>query len=324
MFVGNQLTAHSFLKLFDGESKITNGGLNKGEMYNALTLKDALKNNKQKNLDVYFYVNDKSRVKDFRACFIDLDAGRNDNGGYLTLKQVEDKKKTMWQEIGKLKLPPNLIVDTRNGYHLYWLIKDKCKLAEWKRTQNRICNSFLHVGADPLAIRPTQLLRVPGTVWYKTYEKQQPYDITWMSTNNPKYTIDEIDKAFALNKAYPTWVFVNTANMSKSGKNRVPEKYIYLKNSQAKKLLSILGLVVDMKLPMEKEAVDLMQIISGKEIKEKVEKKKEVKEKSPKSHAKKNVDDDEEDEFDWLNTLTPISEKSKKVLDKEELELELV
>lgn len=291
MFVANGLSAQSFLKKFNGESKLVNGGNIKGEIYNALTLKDALKNNKQKNLDVYFYVNAKNRVKEFRSCFIDLDAGRDDKGNYLTLKQVEDKKKDMWQEIQKLSLPPNLIVDSRNGYHLYWLLKDKCTLAEWKRTQNRICNNFLHVGGDPLAIKPTQLLRVPGTTWFKNYEvTQASYDVTWMDTGNPKYTIDEIDNGFKLSKPHPTWVFVNTANISgfSNKKRRKPEKYIYLKSSQAKKLLNILGLVIDMKLPVEKQAMELVQIVSGKDPK-------------PEKKTKKKpfIVEDEEEDVDW-------------------------
>jgi hypothetical protein len=131
--------------------------------------------------DVYFYVNGvrkQNEVKTFRACFIDLDAGRKPDGTYHEARTVVSKKVKMLEAINKFPVKPSWVVDTRNGYQIYWVLNSKSRhitASNWNGLQKKLVNYFKEFGADARGIKANQIYRVPYTWWFKVWEKKAPY-----------------------------------------------------------------------------------------------------------------------------------------------------
>jgi hypothetical protein len=192
----------AFLKLF-GNNKIIcyshestkNGGMIQCD------LKTISKHNK--NSDIYFYVNSggtkANEINNLTSLYVDLDAGRDKNGKYFKPSIVITKKKAMYNKIKTFPVQPNVVVDTRNGLHLYWLLKPTTNKNLWKTLQSKIFNYFKSVGADSKAQKINQLLRVPYTYWRKKWEnKKDDYLITYTIASKSHYDItflnDKLDK----------------------------------------------------------------------------------------------------------------------------------
>lgn len=145
-------------------------------------IKELLDNNLKNSSDAYFYVNG-SRKKDdintVRACYIDLDAGRDQNGHYLSPKIVQEKKKQFLKMINDFAVEPTWVLDTRNGYQVYWILCDndhKIGLTKnkkyWTGIQKKLANYF---NADIRAMKINQIFRVPYTWWRKPWEGKKSY-----------------------------------------------------------------------------------------------------------------------------------------------------
>ena len=135
--------------------------------------------------DIYFYVNSGgTKQKDitmFNACFVDLDAGKA-NGRYLSDHKVRIAKTDMMALIGNFPVKPNYVVESKNGYQVYWLIQLDATYSNevrWKTLQKKICSYFGEYG-DPRALKTSKILRVPTTNWWKN--GQTPYKTSFRST----------------------------------------------------------------------------------------------------------------------------------------------
>jgi len=129
--------------------------------------------------DVYFYVNGGRKqyaINEVRACFVDIDAGRDANGNYLPSKEVMAKKTEFLQKINGFPVKPSWVVDTRNGYQVYWVLdglsRESLYKTRWNAIQKKLVNYF---GGDARAIKINQIYRVPYTWWRKCWEKKAPY-----------------------------------------------------------------------------------------------------------------------------------------------------
>lgn len=133
----------------------------------------ARNNNDYNKKDVYFCLNGgprQSDVKRIYGCFIDLDAGRTPNGTYFADKALRNKKTELRNRISKMKLKPTVVVETRNGYQVYWLFNKPISmknLNEWNKIQAKLCNKF---GGDKHVLKVNHLLRIPGSSWWKLCE----------------------------------------------------------------------------------------------------------------------------------------------------------
>ena len=126
-----------------------------------------------KGYESYFTVNgfanspnaQKDKCTNLNAFFIDID-GRKD---------LEELSKI------KLKFTPTFILETMNGYHLYWLLDEPIyksdvspeewdsSVTRWERIEQAIVNEFK---ADPVVKDITRILRVPDTFYWKKTEDQ--------------------------------------------------------------------------------------------------------------------------------------------------------
>ena len=193
-----------FLKSFGSSHTFCYNGDPRKKISNMVHVYDVIKaaaynfNNGSSNTgksDVYFYVNGvrkQNEVKTFRACFIDLDAGRKEDGSYHEARTVLKRKEKMLEAINKFPVKPSWVVDTRNGYQIYWVIRgDSVRISSstWNGLQKKLVNYFKEFGADARGIKANQIYRVPYTWWFKVWEKKAPYFTSILdgSTGKPVY-----------------------------------------------------------------------------------------------------------------------------------------
>ena len=117
-------------------------------------------------------------VTKLNACFADFDTGSKE-------KQLET--------IRGFSLKPSIIVESKRGYHCYWLLRDvettKDTISLWRRIQTTIAEKY---GADKACSNPSRLMRLPGS-WHI---KGEPYLVTVLEASNLTYTLAEIELAF--------------------------------------------------------------------------------------------------------------------------------
>lgn len=103
-------------------------------------------------------------IKEFKAFFVDLDAGKISKDEFLPGKAVKKYKSEQWKKINAFSIPPSFVVETRNGLHLYWKIKEKISLELWQSIEDALVNWF---GGDTNTKNAAKQLRLPGSVWRK-------------------------------------------------------------------------------------------------------------------------------------------------------------
>lgn len=103
-------------------------------------------------------------ITEFKAFFVDLDAGKDSNDNFLSGKKVKVFKSEQWEKIYSFAIPPTFVVETRNGLHLYWKIQEKISLELWQRIEDALVDYF---DGDVKAKHCAKQMRLPGSVWRK-------------------------------------------------------------------------------------------------------------------------------------------------------------
>jgi hypothetical protein len=166
----------SFLDLFGGKNIIV--ASNGKTSMSRCALSEAITKN-QKGSDIYFIINPSKGLKNTDVThlicnYVDLDAGKNSDGSYFDLKKVASFKKKALARVKEFSPAPTAIVETRNGYHLYWNYQfpvpaNYLNRSHWREIQDKILSFFVCVGGDKEVQKVNQLLRVPYTKWQKTW-----------------------------------------------------------------------------------------------------------------------------------------------------------
>jgi len=170
--------------------------------------------NENGNSDAYFYVNGGRKqyaINTISCCFVDIDAGRDSSGNYLPSKEVMNFKRSALDKINNFAVKPSWVVDTRNGYQIYWILDDESRTlinkTTWNGIQKKLVNYF---GGDARAIKINQIYRVPYTWWRKCWEKKAPY-FTSVLTGSTGQSINVKDLISALNGQPATVTIVPNA-----------------------------------------------------------------------------------------------------------------
>ena len=138
------------------------------------------------------------QIQRFNAFYVDIDF-RNENNEHLDDFAVFKQKKGLDKALLNLPIKPSAIVDTRNGYHIYYALQDKDKdidLNEWQATERAVYRHIRdHITpyADAAATDAPRVLRMPCTLHKK--EDSAPYFVTVKSLGR-RYGLDEIRAAF--------------------------------------------------------------------------------------------------------------------------------
>lgn len=119
--------------------------------------------------------------------YIDVDAGKDAEGNYYPLDEVTRRKQDMLAVIALLP-EPTAVVETRNGYHIYWSCYGVKDLDTWTAVESKLIE--LVTIADPHARDVARLLRVPYSTWYKIPD--QPYKIKLISAARNQYPASDM------------------------------------------------------------------------------------------------------------------------------------
>jgi len=125
--------------------------------------------------------NKSGRDKDieyFSTFWVDIDA--KDFGG--------DKKKA-YSNISNFALDPTMVIDSGNGYHVYWVLETPIKLTEDNKAKIKIMLKNLHIKtkADQ-TYDLARILRIPGT-----HNIKDPKNFKKVTTDPEKWTYSEIE-----------------------------------------------------------------------------------------------------------------------------------
>ena len=127
----------------------------------------------EQGYESYFTVNgfynspnaQKNNCSSLNTFYVDIDGRKN-------LDELEDIKK---------KFDPTFIIETQNGYHIYWLLdeaiyRDELEPKEWnsavKKWEQLEQNIVENLNADPKCKDLTRILRVPDTFYWKKTGEQ--------------------------------------------------------------------------------------------------------------------------------------------------------
>lgn len=119
--------------------------------------------------------------------YTDIDTSIKDKNGNVIEKR---SKEDLLKRIKKSPLSPTIIVDSGNGYHVYW--KLALPLYEMERVKFLLSSIQEYLGGDPRAKLTTQLLRVPNTHNRKTQVTGgEPLLVNVIEYNNNTYTVKD-------------------------------------------------------------------------------------------------------------------------------------
>ncbi|MCR5176827.1 MAG: hypothetical protein K6C05_08250 [Anaerovibrio sp.] len=127
-----------------------------------------------------------------RSIFCDIDAGKDAQGHYLSMDEVQKRKAAMWDIIHTALPCPTAIVDTRNGFHVYWSIAeaDQSNVERGRNLLKKLVSSISI--ADQAVSDIPRILRRPGSRHLKA--GLAPYDVTIAEATPVEYTMDQIEQ----------------------------------------------------------------------------------------------------------------------------------
>jgi len=165
-------------------------------------VKDELKEYNKQGYNIYFVVNSggtkQDEINKINAFYIDCDCDKDDNKKYCDLDIVKQYKQRVLQRVQDFGLVPSFIVDTRNGYHIYWLV-DNAKVEQFEEVQNKLIYFF---GSDERVNTPERIMRVPNFYWTKDIDNQ--YLCTVYQYNDVRYNANDFIQH--LNSKVPDYI----------------------------------------------------------------------------------------------------------------------
>lgn len=99
---------------------------------------------------------------------------------------LDGDKKRLLKVLSKINAHPSQIVETKNGYHLYWFSKDG-QIENYREIQERI---LLRVPQADRLKDTTRMLRVPG--YYHWKDENNPFLVKQISYTGKMYTENEM------------------------------------------------------------------------------------------------------------------------------------
>lgn len=182
------LNTKEFLETIHGNEQIwfraiKNGAtaINEQGYYNN-HIENTLRQLNEQNFEIYFVVNSggtrANDINKINAVFIDLDRGDEN------LEEYKDRK---MKEINQFPCEPSFIVETRNGFHVYWLVKNDTTKAQFEECEKRLISYFK---ADEKVKDLSRILRLPDYYWCKDINNK--FLVQIIHHNNIRYNVNEL------------------------------------------------------------------------------------------------------------------------------------
>ena len=117
---------------------------------------------------------EENNIQKLVSWFVDLDGGN---------------KSIQAQKILNFALIPSLVVETKNGHHVYWDMADQQTIEEYKATLTKLIK---HFDSDTAAKDAARVLRVAG--FYHMKEPHNPFLVKVIYKSSFKYNAIEMNK----------------------------------------------------------------------------------------------------------------------------------
>lgn len=178
-----------------------------------------------KNYGIYFLPNwggyQKEQITELRSCFVDIDLqdeiefellknGHKSNTA-IERKELSDKAKAIaksfsekdrnrYKEIFKNRIDevkehgikPSAIIETKNGFHVYWFLMSGALVTDFEPLENLLIYCF---NGDVHVKNPNRLMRVPDTIHRK--DPFEPFEIKLIEFNQSvRYDIESLLEKF--------------------------------------------------------------------------------------------------------------------------------
>ncbi len=174
-----------------------------------ISIQKAVENPQQ---NIYYAVNDfpvmankyilrqADKVQRFNAFYTDIDI-KDNNNNHLSEADLKQNKQSIFTKLIALPLPPSAIIESRNGFHTYWIIakdaRKDCIPMRWRRLENCIYTYIYNnvsSGADSKATDATRVLRCPNSYHVKQ-DSKEPFlvQVKYLSRS---YTLIELEEHF--------------------------------------------------------------------------------------------------------------------------------
>ena len=144
--------------------------------------------NTTENKDICFIVNSggtkNSQINRINAVFIDWDCGKDEDKNYFPLDIVSKKKAEFLPKLDEFPHKPSFIVETRNGFHVYWLLHLGTSNDQFISIQKRLACFF---NSDPGIYTPSHVMRLPGYNWTKPSKNCAPFPVIIVLYNSCRY-----------------------------------------------------------------------------------------------------------------------------------------
>lgn len=193
------------------------------------------------NYEIYFVVNSggykDAEITKFNAVFLDFDCGRNEFREYHSLEKTSEFKQMKIEELQKFKYKPSIVIETRNGLHVYWLLDGCSTIEQFRECEEKLISYF---DADKNVKNPARLMRVPHFYWCKDVNNKFFSNI--LQFNDVRYEIDDL--IFTLSRS------LTNSNLSYQEGLRNSNKKEYKKNK----------IITDPKTPMLHHSTNIQTI----------------------------------------------------------------
>lgn len=144
------------------------------------------------------YIRQSDKVKRFNSFYVDIDFKINDK--HLHNEELQARKDDVYNKLINLKLKPSAVVESRNGFHVYYIIdireRYKLTLEKWKQ-QEKAVHTYLSENVsdcvDPAVKDAARVLRLPLTYHKKDDSDKFIINVKYVSQ---VYSLEEISNFF--------------------------------------------------------------------------------------------------------------------------------
>lgn len=227
-----------YINAIHGNSKgwITKAEINGGAFkqwhykFNQLLDIDFSKENTYLSLNTFYKTYRRiENLKELNCIHMDLDTYKTKFSKTQILMNLD------YNYFGKIIPTPNLIIDSGRGLYLIWLIEPVPYMALplWKAVEEYIYSQLKEFGADRMALDPTRVLRVPGSINSKSNTM-----VKTLETNGYIHKLREIQTEYLPD--IPKHEKKKSSAPKKKGR---PKKIVYMFNERSLYLARITDLV---------------------------------------------------------------------------------
>lgn len=143
--------------------------------------------------DICFIVNSggtrNQDINRINAVFIDWDCGRNTDGRYFDEIAVQQKKAEFQKLLSPFRPIPSAVVETRNGFHVYWFLESGVTCDQFRIAQKRLA---AHFGGDERVFNPARVMRLPGYDWIKPKSGFPRFPVLIVAGNGDRYPLADV------------------------------------------------------------------------------------------------------------------------------------